>query len=146
MGYKPDDYHSATPYLIVPGVMRLIMFLQDAFFAEITMSPIRRPDGSVMHAEVKVGDSGIMMAEPSSEWPAMPATIYLYVEDCDAAYQRALRGGGTSVMEPADQPHGDRFGGVKDPSGNIWWIATHKQDVSPIEARRRYEEAVKAGA
>lgn len=70
--------------------MRLIMFLQDSFLAEIMMSPIRRPDGSVMHAELRIGDSRVMMGEPTEEWPAMPGSIYLYVEDCDDAYARAL--------------------------------------------------------
>lgn len=122
--FIPEGYHRITPYFIVPGVVRLIMFMQDAFLAEIVRSPVRRPDGSVMHAEIKIGDSRIMMGEPTAEWPAMPASVYLYVEDCDETYEKALRVGGTSVMSPADQPHGDRYGGVKDPAGNIWWIAS----------------------
>jgi PhnB protein len=122
----PEDYHSVTPYLIVPGVTPLIMFLQDSFLAEITRSPIRRPDDSVMHAEMRIGDSRVMMAEPTVEWSTMPGSVYLYVEDCDSTFRRALRAGAKTVMEPADQDYGDRMGGVRDPSGNLWWIAQRK--------------------
>ena len=83
-----------------------------------------------MHAEVRIGDSIIMMGEPSSEFGSIPASLYLYVGDCDSIYQRALQADGISVMEPTTRPaEGDRYGGVKDPSGNIWWIATHLDDV-----------------
>ncbi len=95
-----------------------------------------RPDGTVWHAEVKVGDSSIMMGEPMGEFGPMPASIYLYVENCDAVYRRALAAGGVSVMKPTDQPTGERYGGVRDPSGNIWWIATHVKDVSSEEQVR----------
>ncbi len=77
------------------------------------------------HAEVKIGDSVVMMGEPMDDMEQMPATLYLYVDDCDASYLKALAAGATSVLEPADYPHGDRYGGVKDCAGNVWWVTTH---------------------
>jgi PhnB protein len=101
------------------------------------------PDGTVGHAEVRIGGSPVMMGEARGPWPAMPCAIYLYVNDTDAVYRRALAAGATSLMEPADQFYGDRNAGVKDPCGNFWWIATHKEDVSPEELQAR--AAKKAG-
>jgi len=119
-----NDYRTVTPYLIVPNVGRLIEFLVRAFGATERMR-VPRPDGSIMHAEVTIGDSIVMMGEPTAEFGPMPTTIFLRVADCDAAYRRALDAGGTAVLKPTDQPHaGERYGGVKDPSGNIWWPAT----------------------
>lgn len=136
----PEGYHTVTPYLTVPGVARLIEFLKQAFGAE-EKERMARPDGAVMHAEVRIGDSMVMLGEPSGNFSPMPAMIYLYVDDTDAAYRRALEAGATSMMEPADQFYGDRNAGVKDPSGNLWWIATHKEDVPPEEMKRRAEAA-----
>ena len=134
----PDGYHSVTPYLVVQGVGKLIEFLTQAFDAqEVFRMP--RPDGTIMHAEVRIGDSIVMMGEPMGELKPMPSAIYLYVNDMDAVYKRALQAGATSMMEPADQFYGDRHGGVKDPVGNIWWIATHKEDVPPEELAKRAE-------
>ena len=126
----PDGYHSITPYLLVGGVADLLDFLSKAFDA-VELQRRIRPDGSIMHAEVRIGDSIVMMGEPTAEFGPMPASLYLYVSDCDLSYQRALRAGGISVMKPTTRPlEGDRYGGVKDASGNIWWIATHVDDVS----------------
>ena len=137
----PEGYHTVTPYLTVPGVARLIDFLKQAFGAE-EKERMMRPDGSVGHAEVRIGDSMVMMGEPSDKFPPMPATIYLYVPDTDAAYRRAIQAGASSMMEPTNQFYGDRNAGVKDPSGNLWWIATHVEDVPPEEMRRRAEAAM----
>jgi PhnB protein len=116
-------YRSVTPYLIVSDVPRLLAFVAGAFGATERMR-VPRPDGSVMHAEVALGDSIIMMGEPPAGMAAMPASIYLRVADADASYRDALAAGATSVAEPKDQPHaGERYGGVKDPCGNIWWPA-----------------------
>lgn len=139
----PDGFHSVTPYLIVQGVAKLIDFLKQSFEAEETMVRTTRPDGTIMHAEVRIGDSIIMMGEPMGEFQPMPGSIYLYVNDTDAVYKRALQAGATSMMEPADQFYGDRNAGVKGPSGNIWWIATHIEDVSPEELAKRAEAFMK---
>lgn len=138
----PDGYHTITPYLTVQGVPKLLDFLKQAFAAQ-EIGRMMRPDGTVGHAEVRIGDSVVMMGEACDEWKPMPGAMYLYVNDADAVYQHALQAGAISMMEPADQFYGDRSAGVKDPSGNQWWIATHKEDVPPEELKRRVEAAMK---
>ena len=96
-----------------------------------------RPDGTIMHAEVRIGDSRVMMGEPMGSCQPMFGSLYLYVHDVDAVYKRALQAGATSTSEPADQFYGDRSASIKDPVGNQWWIATHKEDVPPEEIARR---------
>ncbi|MCW5981917.1 MAG: VOC family protein [Bryobacteraceae bacterium] len=136
---RPEGYHTITPYLVVPGARALIDFLKRAFGAEEPHELMAADDGSIMHAEVRIGDSVIMMGESSAQWPPMPAMLYLYLDDVDAAYRRALEAGATSIREPADQFYGDRNATVKDPSGNLWCIAVHKEDVSREEMARRAE-------
>lgn len=135
----PAGYHTATPYLVVNDAGQLMSFLERAFDARTTVEPFKDTDGRIMHVEMEVGDSRVMLASASEKWPAMPASIFLYVTDCDASYKRAVAAGGKSLMEPADQFHGDRMGGVQDASGCQWWIATHIEDVSPEEMTRRKE-------
>lgn len=132
----PDGFHTITPYLVVMDPAALIDFLKAAFDAE-EMHRTNRPDGNIMHAQVKIGSSMLMMGGATPEWPAMPAGLYLYVDDADSTYERALAAGATSVMEPMDAFWGDRMGGVKDGSGNFWWIATHIEDVPQDELARR---------
>jgi PhnB protein len=132
----PDGYHSVTPYLVVQGVATLLDFLNQVFDAQ-ELHRMPRPDGTIMHAEVRIGDSVVMMGEPMGEFTPMPGSIYVYVNDADAVYKRALQAGATSLMEPADQFYGDRSAGVKDPVGNQWWIATHKEDVAAEELAKR---------
>ncbi|MFB3815132.1 MAG: VOC family protein [Terriglobales bacterium] len=132
----PEGYHTVTPYLTARGVDRLIDFLKQAFGAE-ERERFLRPDGAILHAEVKIGDSIVMLGEASEQWPARPTSLYIYVEDADNVYRRALQYGATSVMEPADQFYGDRNAGITDPAGNAWWIATHIEDVSREEMEKR---------
>lgn len=134
--WVPRGLHRVTPYMLVPDAARTIDFLKRVFDAG-QIEVMKQPDGRVMHAEVKIGDSVIMMGEPMGEFKAMPCSLYIYVQDTDAAYQRALAAGATSLMAPADQFYGDRNAGVKDSAGNIWWIGTHIEDVSPEEMKRR---------
>jgi PhnB protein len=132
----PDGYHTVTPYLVVRGVPRLLEFLQQAFGAtELMRAP--RPDGTIMHAEVAIGDSRVMMGEPPTSSPPMPGCVHLYVVDTDALYHLALQAGATSLREPTDQFYGDRMAGVQDPVGNQWWIATRTENVPPAEMARR---------
>jgi uncharacterized glyoxalase superfamily protein PhnB len=133
----PESYRTVTPHLSVPRVAQLIEFLKKAFDAEEIHPPFKGPDGRIMHAEVRIGDSIVMMGEPPENAPNMPACLYLYVADTDTVYRRAIQAGATSIREPADQFYGDRSGGVSDPCGNAWWIATHKEDVSPEELTKR---------
>ena len=138
----PEGFHAVTPYLTVPGIPKLVDFLIETFGAK-ELDRMARPDGTVMHTAVRIGDSLIMMGEPVGEFQAMPAQLYVYVADVDAAYKRALAAGATSVSEPADQFYGDRHGGVRDQAGNLWWIATHKEDVAPDEMAKRAQAAMR---
>ena len=131
----PDEYHSIQPYLIVKGAAKFIDFMKEAFGAEETFR-MPGPDGSIGHAEVRIGDSVVMLSDATVLGP-MPATLLLYVEDCDAVYKRALAAGGRSEREPADQFYGDRSAGVNDAFGNRWWIHTHVEDVPPDEMAKR---------
>ncbi len=128
----PEGYQTVTPYLTVKGATQLIDFLKRAFGAEETF---RMGDDRVAHAEVRIGDSMLMLGDAPEE--PMPAMIHLYLPDVDAVYQRALKAGATSIREPENMFYGDRSAGVKDAFGNQWWIATHVEDVSPEELARR---------
>ena len=139
----PDGYHSVTPYLTVRGAPKVIEFLKQAFGAEMPHEPTKRPDGSIMHAQVKIGDSRVMIAEESEMAKATTSSLYIYVANVDGVYQQAVRAGGKSIMEPTDMFYGDRSGGVKDPSGNSWFIATHKEDVEPKELAKRADAFIK---
>ena len=134
----PERYHSVTPYLVVQGVPKLLEFMKQTFNST-ELERVPRPDGTISHAEVRIGDSVVMMGEANAQAKPMPTMLYVYVEDVDAVYKRALRAGAKSVRELKDEFYGDRAGGVEDPVGNQWWIATHKEDVSPEELLRRME-------
>ena len=138
----PDGYHSVQPYLIVNGASGLIEFLKSAFGATQT-ELMAGPDGKVMHAEVRIGDSTVMIADPQGQWQPTQAALYVYVPSVDETFKKALAAGATSTMEPADQFYGDRHGGVKDQWGNFWWIATRVEDVSKEEIERRAAEYMK---
>jgi PhnB protein len=139
----PDGYHTVTPYLTVRGAVKVIDFLQRAFGAKISHEPLRRPDGTIMHAQVTIGDSRIMIADENEMAKATPSTLYLYVPNVDSVFQQAIKAGGQPVMEPMDMFYGDRSGGVKDPSGNSWFVATRKEDVAPQEMAKRAEAFIK---
>ncbi len=121
--WKPAGYPSLSPYMMVAGAPRLIGFLQQAFGG----TELRRydgPDGTVLHAEVRLDNGVVMLAEGGPEYPAFPAWLHLYVVDVDATYRRALAAGASAVQEPQQKPGDpDRRGGVKDPVGNTWWIS-----------------------
>ncbi|MCA1554497.1 MAG: VOC family protein [Chloroflexi bacterium] len=134
----PEGYHTVTPYLVVPNAPAFMQFLQAAFGAQETVR-MTDPSGRIAHAEVTIGDSVMMLAEASDTASHSPAMIHLYVDDCDAAYQRALVAGAISLRAPTDQFYGDRSAGVKDAFGNQWWLATHVEDVPPDELQRRAE-------
>jgi PhnB protein len=139
----PDGFHTVTPYLIADGAEKLIEFMQNAFGAQYDHEPAKRPDGKIMHATLKVGNSMLMVSESSEHAKATPVMLYLYVPDVDTAYQKALKAGASSVMEPADQFYGDRSGGVKDAAGNRWFFGTHIEDVAPAEMKKRAAEFFK---
>jgi PhnB protein len=140
----PDGYHAATPYLIVNGAAQAIEFYKKAFGATEIMR-MAQPGGKVGHAEIKIGDSIIMLADESPDVGARspqsiggsPVSIMLYVEDVDRIFSQAVAAGAKVKRPVADQFYGDRTGGIEDPFGHLWYIATHKEDVSPEEMRKR---------
>lgn len=148
----PDGYHTATPYMVVKGAAAAIEFYKKAFGA-IELSRHSDDKGSVRHAEFKIGDSPFMLTDEFEEFPdwrgplargGSPVHIYLYVEDADAAFHRAVAAGATELLPLKDQFYGDRSGGVKDPFGHIWYIATRKEDLTSEEIARRAATAGRA--
>jgi uncharacterized glyoxalase superfamily protein PhnB len=136
--YIPDGYHAITPSISVDGAQQFVDFLKQVFNAKERMR-MDGPGGKIMHAEFEIGDSLIMLADTTPEWPAKSNSLYVYVEDVDATYKRAIQAGATSVREPQDMFYGDRTSGVADPFGNFWGIATHIEDVPPAELQKRAE-------
>ncbi|MFZ1280336.1 MAG: VOC family protein [Ignavibacteriaceae bacterium] len=132
----PDGYHTITPYLVCERLSELIDFLKTAFGA-IEIERHLSKSGRVMHAEIKLGDSIVMMGESMEGFPPVQTSLYFYVKDTDLVYYNAIKAGGVSLIKPANQFYGDRNAGVQDPSGNKWWIATHVEDVSAEEMERR---------
>ena len=121
--YKPKNYNSVSPYLIVDGASGTIDFLKRVFGA---VELRRFPDaaGKLMHAEVRIDDTVVMIADGGEGWPPVPSYVHVYVSDVDAAYRRALAAGATSVQEPVKKEDEDKRGGVRDAGGTTWWIAT----------------------
>jgi PhnB protein len=147
----PDGYHSITPYLTCRDAARAIEFYQQAFGATLKGGGVMKgPDGKVMHAELRIGDSIIMLAD---EYPAFGSVspqaiggsatgLHIYVEDVDSAFERAVKAGAIVDAPVADMFWGDRYGKLKDPFGHKWSIATHKADLSVEEMKRGMEEAM----
>jgi PhnB protein len=140
-----DGYSAVTPWVISPDTARLIDFTRDAFGA-VERARVAGADGGIGHAEVRIGDSVVMMFDSRPGWPATPAFLRLYVPDADVAYERALAAGATSVTEVTGLFFGDRVGRVRDPLGNIWWIQARVEDVDPAELARRPQEPAAAEA
>ena len=147
----PPGYHTVTPYLYIKGAKQAIEFYQKAFGATELM---RMPDpgGRIMHAEIRIGDSRIMMSDPVMDgkgpkaYGGSPASLWIYVADCDALYKRAVAAGAKSTMEVGDQFWGDRFGAVSDPFGYRWSFATRKEDLTSAELEKRQAEFFKSVA
>ncbi|MGB6876088.1 MAG: VOC family protein [Candidatus Acidiferrales bacterium] len=123
--YIREGFHTITPYILVNGAAKFIEFMTEAFGAQ-ERGRVPVPSGKIMHAEVKVGDSMIELSDGNEQYPPTPAALHFYVDDADATYARAVEAGATPLYAMTDQPYGDREGGVKDPFGNIWFIATPK--------------------
>ena len=143
---KPQGYHTVTPYMAVRDCVAAIDFYRRAFGAEKTMQ-LTMPDGTIAHAEIRIGDSTLMMSEENKEWvnnsPATlggsPMFLMIYVPDVDAAFKKAIAAGATEVRAVKDQFYGDRSGTLKDPFGYQWTLSTHIEEVSQDEAQRRME-------
>lgn len=140
----PEGYQTVSPFMIVEGAQKVLDFLTATFGAEVrslTKGPAN-PDGSrpIMNAEVKVGTSMVMLADARENVPSMPTMLYVYVDDVDTVHKKALTAGGEEIMPPTDMFYGDRHGGVMDPAGNTWWIATHIEDISNEELQHRADK------
>lgn len=144
--FKPAGYHSVTAYLALRNAKSALDFYARAFGAEQVMK-LDMPDGSIAHAEIRIGDSIVMMSEENPEWGTQspqslggsPVFLMIYVPDADAAFARAISAGATAVKPVEDQFYGDRSGTVQDPYGYQWTLATHIEDVSAEEGQRRME-------
>lgn len=121
--YKPDGYNDVSAYLVVDGAAGTIDFLKRVFDTE-ELRAYRREDGSVMHAEVRLGDTVVMIADAVEGWPALPAHVHVYVPDVDATYRRATGAGAEPVQEPVQKDDEDKRGGFRDAGGTTWWIGT----------------------
>ncbi len=147
--FKPSGYHSVTPYLSLRDAKAAIDFYARAFGAELVLK-LDMPDGSIAHAEIRIGDSILMMSEENAEWGNLsphalggsPVQLMVYVPDVDAAFARALAAGAEQVRPVEDQFYGDRTGVLKDPYGYQWTLATHIEEVSTEEAQRRMEAMI----
>lgn len=146
IAWKPAQYHTVTPFLTLRGAAQAVEFYKRAFGAE-ELFRMTDPGGTIMHAEVRIGDSVVMMGE---EMPAMgvtsPATLggassglLIYVPNCDDAFERAVKAGATSVQKPENMFWGDRYATVKDPFGHRWSLATHQRDLTPEEMKKAQE-------
>jgi len=143
VNFKPDGYHSVTPYLIINGASKAIEFYKKALNAKVNFI-MDMPDGRVGHAEIGIGDSNIMIADACEESLAKSpldlsgtaVMLHLYVEDVDALFNQAIEAGATSIRPIEDQFYGDRSGGLRDPFGHIWYLATHIKDVSTEELEK----------
>jgi PhnB protein len=138
----PEGHHSVAAYLVVVGADKLITFLEQAF-GGTCIERLSGPNGATAHAEVKIGDTIVMLGEASERAKAYPATLYHYVTNVDETHRRALSVGGKVLTEPTDMFYGDRSGAVIDPCGNFWHIATHLEDVSPEEMGKRMQAMMK---
>jgi PhnB protein len=143
----PEGYHSINTYLVVKNADRAIEFYKKAFGAEERFR-LHGPDGkTIMHADLKIGDSVFMLTEESKEMKALspesiggsPVTMYVYVKDVDSIFNQAVSEGATVLKPVSDQFYGDRSGYLRDPFGHLWSIATHKKDLSPDELRKAGE-------
>ena len=146
----PDGYHTITPALTIRDAARAIEFYKQAFGAKQRGEIAKGPDGKVMHAELQIGDSVIMIADEFPEFGALSpqatggasTQLHIYLDNVDAAYDRAVKAGATVLMPVADQFWGDRYGQLKDPFGHKWSIATHVRDLSADEMKRGMDDAM----
>lgn len=131
----PQGFHTVTPYFVVPGIARLLDFLEQAFGAR-RREVMKREDGSIAHASMTLGDSMIEMGEAVDK-RSMPMTLHVYLPNVDEIYKRAIAAGAKSLSEPTDQFYGERSAGLVDDWGNSWYIATYTDDLTPEEMSAR---------
>jgi PhnB protein len=150
VNYCPEGYHSVTPYLFVAGAAQALDFYAKALGAT-ELYRLAGQDGRVAHAEIEIGDSRLMLADENPEMGVkgprtiggVASSLMIYVEDVDSAFARAVQAGAKPLRPVQDQFYGDRSGSFEDPFGHHWSLSTHKEDVSPEEVSRRYEDMMK---
>lgn len=140
--YKPEGYHTITPYIIVENADELVEFIEKIFDGQLLFK-MQNQDGRISHGEMTIGDSKLMLAEATEEWEPTQTMLHFYVEDIDTVYQKALDFGVVTVKEPKNEFYGDRIATVQDSFGNFWSIATHIEDVSNEEMERRMSASAK---
>ncbi|MEO1310440.1 MAG: VOC family protein [Pseudomonadota bacterium] len=138
--WKAPDHTTVTAFVVCRGAEKSLEFAKTVFGAKVLGEPLRRSSGEIWNAVAKIDDTTLMFAEAESEMMHRPAFLYVFVEDADATFEKAIAAGGSPMMQPADQFYGNRDGGVEDPAGNWWWIATYKEDVPHEELERRARE------
>lgn len=126
--YKPNGFSSVSPYMIVDRPMELLQFLEEAFYADILQITRDESKNRLTNSIIAMGDAHFMISEASIEFPAMPGTYYLYVDDVDAMHQRALDFGAKEVFAPQDMPYLDRQSGIQDLAGNYWWLSKRLEE------------------
>lgn len=137
--WQPEKYGTVDPYLVVRGVEEFITFLESAFGAHVELK-VPNPDGSIGHAEVRIGDSVLLMFDAKEAWPDTPAFLRIYTKDADETFAKAFAAGATEVTGLMDGFTGERGGRVRDPLGNVWWIQTRFENVSFEEMGQRAVE------
>ena len=148
----PAGYHSVTPYLVLKNANEAIEFYQKAFDGQLVLK-LDGPGGSVMHAEVKIGDSHVMLADENEQMGFLgpksiggtPVSLMIYHENVDRLFAQAVKAGARELQPPTDQFYGDRSGRLEDPFGHMWTIATHIEDLTPEEIDQRFAEIMGGG-
>ena len=146
----PEGFHTVTPHLICADAAQAIEFYKKAFGA-VEVSRMPGPNGRIMHAQLRIGDSPLMLAEEAPEWcshgprtlKGTPVTIHLYVNDADATFANAVKAGATAKMPVSEQFWGDRYGVLEDPSGHLWSVATHVRDYTPEQMRENMQKMMR---
>lgn len=152
VNFQPEGYHTASPYLVIRNATKAIEFYQKAFGADVRFT-MPGPGGALMHAEIQIGDSVLMLCDENPEWGmrspqslnGTASSVLLYVKDVDKTFTQAIAAGGKEIMAPQDQFWGDRMAKVSDPFGHEWGIATHIEDVPPEEMGKRAQAAFAKG-
>lgn len=135
----PEAFENVIPFLVCSDTQKVIDFAVKVFGASV--DDISKSDaGTIMHATIHIRNSAIMLSEASEQYPSKPVMMYIYVEDVDQIYKKGIEAGGESLREPTNEFYGDRSCGLKDVSGNQWWVASHVEDVSPEEIQKRQKE------
>ncbi len=137
----PEGFHTVTPYLIVDDAQGLMEFITNAFDGKVTFV-MKRDDNKIMHATMSIGNSTVMISDTMEGMEAQRGMLYLYLEDADKVFKKAIEAKASAVREPITEFYGDRAGAVKDAWNNVWWIATHVEDIEEKELEKRAVQAM----